>query len=348
MSRFEYPPRLECVTHVTPVQRLVRLSDALGGRVDVWVKRDDVTGFALSGNKVRKLEFSFARALAAGATGFVTCGGYDSNHCRATAFLAAHLGLRAHLFLRTEDGTPPSELRGNTLLAHLVGAEVTWISRAQYQQRNELMAHFAASQEDQGEVFAVIPEGASDEVGSLGYVRLAEELQAQFDELGWSPSCVVHAVGSGGTTAGLSAGRQLFGARWRVLGVPVCDDGAYFRPIVDGIRGSMERLGVPAQDGDGGVDFADGYGGRGYGLTTPAELRILRAVCQLEGVLLDPCYTGKAFVGLIREIQAGRFSAGSRVLFLHTGGGFSNYTFEAEWREILGEGAHDPHEVLRG
>ncbi|MEM7166236.1 MAG: D-cysteine desulfhydrase family protein [Planctomycetota bacterium] len=347
MTSAEYPPRLECATLPTPIERLARFSDAVGCGVDVWVKRDDLTGFALSGNKIRKLEFSFGRALAAGATGFVTCGGYDSNHCRATAFLAARFGLRSHLFLRTEDGAAPEQLSGNTLLDQLVGAEITWISRQQYAGRNELMAEYAQRAAAAGEVLAVIPEGASDEIGSFGYVHAAAELNEQLRQQDLSVSHVVHAVGSGGTTAGLSAGRAVHGGDWRILGVPVCDDGAYFRGRVEPIRHEMERFSVPELVGDGGIDFADGYGGRGYGLTTPEELRVLHALCRLEGLLLDPCYTGKAFVGLLREIQQGRFAAGSKVLFLHTGGGFSNYAFADEWRELLAEEIPaDPRDAL--
>ena len=335
MTAFIYPPQIHCAVLPTRIERLVRYGETLPG-VEVWVKRDDQSGFLLSGNKVRKLEFVFARALAEGVTGVVTCGGVDSNHCRATTYLAARLGLESHLFLRTTDGQPPDRLQGNTLLNRIAGAQIRWITPAAYRHRDALMEAHAREQALAGKRLHVIPEGASNAIGALGFVKAVEELQEQLESKNLRVDHVVHAMGSGGTTAGLLAGRAIHGAGWRVVGVPVCDDEKYFRARVREIRQEMTGLGVPPPEDPEALDVLDGHQGRGYGLTTPTELRWIRDFCRLEGLLLDPCYTGKALYGLHQEIVAGRYPSGTRILFLHTGGSFANFSYESEWAEVLG------------
>ena len=336
MPELDLPPRIDAARLPTPIERLSRLEERHPGH-EIWIKRDDLTGSLLSGNKVRKLEFTFARALSHGVDGVITCGGFDSNHCRATTYLAARLGLETHLFLRTPDGRSPRSLRGNTLLDHLAGAEIRWITHEQYASRQELMAEYAREADRDGRRLQVIPEGASDEVGAFGYVKAAEEIETERRARGLEFDHVVHAMGSGGTTAGLLAGREMLEAPWRVTGVPVCDDGDYFRDRVREIRERMLPFGVPEWKKDAGFEVLEGYQGRGYGLTTPAELEQIRELCRLEGILLDPCYTGKAFAGLVGELNAGRLGSRTRVLFLHTGGVFANFTYGEEWNALLGE-----------
>ena len=169
MSVFRYPARVQYALLPTRIERLVRYSATLPG-VEVWMKRDDLTGFLLSGNKIRKLEFIFARAMAQGVDGVITCGGWNSNHCRATAALAARLGLECHLFLRTPDGQPVEPLTGNTLLDVLLGAQLHWITPEDYTRRDELMLRHAQEVADAGRPLYVIPEGGSDAIGALGYV----------------------------------------------------------------------------------------------------------------------------------------------------------------------------------
>jgi P4 family phage/plasmid primase-like protien len=208
--------------------------------VDLWIKRDDLTGFELSGNKVRKLEFSMAAALEQGANAVVTCGGVNSNHCRATTYLARRLGLDVHLFLRTPDGQPSHVIQGNTLLNRIAGAQIHWINPATYLKRDELMHEFAQQQARHGDRFFVIPEGASDALGAFGFVRAAEELQQQLQAMDLDITHVVSAVGSGGTVAGLSAGRDALEAGWQILGFAVCDDEQYFHGIVSSIREELQ------------------------------------------------------------------------------------------------------------
>jgi len=318
------------------VEPLRRAGARLG--IDLYVKRDDLTGFELGGNKVRKLEFSLARALAEGADTVLTCGGFDSNHCRATAFLARRLGLEPHLLLRTPDGRPAARPGGNTLLDAIAGAVITWVTPEEYRSGEAMLRSHRERIERGGRRVFAVPEGASDPLGALGFAAAAEELALEERELGRPFDTVVHAVGSGGTSAGLAAGRDQLARPWRILGVPVCDDGAYFEAKVSRIREGLAReFGLPPTgEARAARDrFLDGSVGRGYGLSTPEELRSYAELARSEGLLLDPCYTGKAWRGLERAVEDGTIRPGERVLFWHTGGAFANFTQADEWRAAL-------------
>ena len=194
---FAMPPRLTLARTPTPLRRLDRLSERWG--VDLWIKRDDLTGAALSGNKIRKLEFELAAARESGATAVITCGGLQSNHARATAVAARELGMVPHLVLRTADGKAPPEADGNLLLDLLVGAEVTWVDPAAYRERRgAIMAGIAKEMGGRGLRGYVIPEGASSARGALGYVAATRELLDQLGRDGAPPriDSLVHACGS--------------------------------------------------------------------------------------------------------------------------------------------------------
>lgn len=334
MNKIKYPASIRQALRPTPLEPLIRFGQRYQG-VDLWIKRDDLTGFELSGNKVRKLEFSLAAALEQGAEAVVTCGGVNSNHCRATVFMARKLGLQVHLFLRTADGEPPETLQGNTLMNTIAGADIHWITPGAYLDRDRLMSDFANDQKQQGSPVFVIPEGASDALGAMGFVRAAEELQQQLDDKQLDITHVVSAVGSGGTAAGLSAGSDALGAHWQNLGFAVCDDVAHFQKIIGDIRNDLEVYGLPALSESSNLVLNADYQGRGYGLTSSEELRSIAELARTEGILLDPCYTGKAFIGLCREIEKGNIPEGSRVLFWHTGGALGNFSYEAEWLASL-------------
>jgi D-cysteine desulfhydrase len=317
------------------MQPLTRLSRKYG--VELYIKRDDLTGAALSGNKIRKLEFVLADALAQKADAVITCGGAQSNHCRATAIAAAQLGIRCRLLLRTPDPAHPPAAEGNILLDRLVGAEIVWITPEDYQKRNELMAQHAAEMEASGRKAYVIPEGASNALGALGYIGAAEELVNDITNMpggAYADCTIINAAGSGGTTAGLILGVKLFDLKARVASVNVCDDRDYFMRVI----GDICEKAVAAYQLD--IDFArerdieiiDGYVGRGYALSRPAELELLREVAQTEGIFLDPVYTGKAFYGMVQELKrnSGRF--GRRVIFVHTGGLFGLFPKSDEIR----------------
>ena len=333
-SRIKYPRSISRALLPTPIEPLIRYGKRFEG-VDVWIKRDDLTGFELSGNKVRKLEFSMAAALDQGATSVVTCGGVNSNHCRATSFLARNLDLDVHLFLRTPDGQPPAVLQGNTLLNKIAGADIHWIDPDAYLDRDQLMSEFAADQAKRGNKVFVIPEGASDALGAMGFVKAVEELRQQLNDIALDITHVVSAVGSGGTIAGLSAGRDAFNLGWQTLGFAVCDNVPYFQKIISKLREDLQAYGLPAFDESSKLLLNADYQGSGYGLTSSEELREIAEFARCEGILLDPCYTGKAFIGMNREITSGAIPKGSKVLFWHTGGALGSFNYESQWRESL-------------
>lgn len=322
------PPRLALAALPTPLIRLDRLSAAWDGPT-VWAKRDDLTGFELSGNKVRKLEFHLAAARDAGATSVITCGALQSNHCRATALAAAQTGFACTLFIRTNDGLPPDEITGNHLLHRLSGARIVYITPEQYRhERNELMASEA---ESAGGAW-VIPEGASDALGMWGFVLAMRELADQMTMIPGPVAAVWHASSSGGTTAGLGWGADRLGLDVAVVGSSVGD------PVRE-LRSQIETIWAEAADRWGGRppepnwQVTDDYIGRGYALTTPDELALQAEATALTGMLFDPAYTGKAIFGLSREIRAGRFGRDDHVVFWHTGGGFA--AFAHDWRDAL-------------
>lgn len=328
-----FPPRGRWARLPTPVEKL-KLSAELG--IDLWVKRDDQTGFELAGNKVRKLEFLAQDALDKGATTLVTCGGVQSNHCRATAALAAKLGLRCVLLLRGEE--PP--LRSNYLLDKLFGAEVFFLTKEQYYEgMGELRIMIDSQIRSQGGKSYFIPEGGSNGLGSFGYAEAFLEIERQRKETGEAPfDSIVFAHGSGGTHAGLILGKLMSGAEaegTRLIGVNVCYDAKEsFRRTKDALWQAIQQHKLPYSFAAEDAEILDGFLGRGYALSTPEEIEFLKKVARLEGMLVDPVYTGKALRGLYETAKAKPGHFGKRVLFVHTGGGFGLFKVEEEeWAE---------------
>lgn len=304
----------------------LRYGDALGTKI--WLKRDDHTGSELMGNKVRKLEYLMAEALAQKATHVITCGGEQSNHARATAMAAAQLGMQSLLILRTDDPDRPPAATGNILLDRLVGAKLQWISRPAWRDRNRLLAEAADRVRAEGGTPYIVPEGGSNALGSWGYIRAMRELANDLGEIASpeAPVTVVYACGSGGTGAGLILGAKLFdlAARGiRVAGVNVCDDRPYFINAISAICDDAEarwQLGANVTADD--IDIVDGHVGLGYAKSRPEELATIRDVCRSDGVVLDPVYTGKAFHGVVTELRKNPTRFGKAVAFIHTGGMF--------------------------
>ncbi len=323
-----YPPRVSLGCFPTRVDAMARLRLRPSGAAPVWIKRDDQTGSDLSGNKIRKLEFLLAEALERRADIVITCGGIQSNHCRATAIAARRLGMDSVLFLR---GARPAEAAGNVLLDLLVGARPVYITPEEYARRGEIMAAEAARLASQGRRPYVIPEGGSNALGSWGYVAMLEELAAQgFADRVRHLFC---ATGSAGTLAGLSIGIRLLGLKTRIWGVAVCDNEAYFRGRVFEIAGEFrERFGIGPGTGipSGEIHVIEGYRGPGYAQTYPRLIDLVRRVAREEGVFLDPVYTGKAFLAMCDRLADGSIPAAEEVAFLHTGGIFSLFAYGAE------------------
>jgi D-cysteine desulfhydrase len=328
------PVRVPLARTPTPLEPLVRTGKDLG--LDLWVKRDDLTGVALTGNKVRKLEYLCAMALVQEADTLVTCGAVGSNHARATAVAAARLGLHSRLLLRGEDKDPPD---GNLLLDRFVGAEVSFMPPSAWPDRDRLLDEAADALRARGRRPYVIPEGGSNALGSLGYAVAVDELLEQADEADLHVRRVVHATGSAGTTAGLALGVAAAGRDdLEVIGVAVCDDRAYFDRKIARILDEAVEAGwaSPRVRERCRWRIVDGYVGRGYAKTTPEEMRAIAAFSRREGVLLDPVYTGKAWLGLEGEHAGGRLGADGATVFLHTGGLFGLFAFPTEVRDLGG------------
>jgi D-cysteine desulfhydrase len=336
-TRLPYPRKIPLARIGTPLEPLPRTSATLG--VEVLIKRDDLTGAELSGNKVRKLEFLLAEALDQGADTVITCGGEQSNHCRATALAAARVGLASRVVLRTDDPASPPATTGNILLDRLAGATVRWISRPDWAKRNALMEEEAAVVRAAGGTPYIIPEGGSNAMGSWGYVACAAELYDDLAALPARPTTILFACGSGGTAAGLVLGAKLLGfaaSGIEVAAVNVCDDRAYFTRVIGRICGDMiARWQLPVTVEPGDIEVVDGHVGLGYARSRPEELATLRDLCRRDGVVLDPVYTGKAFHGIVTELARDRTRFGARIIFLHTGGIFGLFPAAAELAPLL-------------
>lgn len=307
--------RLKLCHVPTPLWHNPRLDALLG--FELWVKRDDMISGAAAGNKLRKLEYLLADALAHGATTVVTCGGQQSNHARATAIAAAELGLRCCLLLRTADPSVPPASSGNLLLDRLVGAELRFITPAQYRERAEHLASVSDELRGRGEVPYVIPEGGSNGLGAFGYVSALEELAEQQSEGDLPEDIDVLAVacGSGGTAAGVALGLGRFpGVAARAAALAVCDDRAYFERVLADIERQARSL-DPSLPEAGALDVYDEFKGPAYGVPSSEQLSFLLEVARCSGLVLDPVYTGKALFGLARLSPRPR-----RALFIHTGG----------------------------
>ncbi|MGF6693654.1 D-cysteine desulfhydrase [Metapseudomonas resinovorans] len=315
LARFS---RLELVPSPTPLEKLAHLSQKLGR--SVYVKRDDITPFALGGNKVRKLEFLAADALAQCADTLVTAGAIQSNHVRQTAALAARLGLGCVALLENPIGTSDSNYlgNGNRLLLDLFGTECELVPNLD--NADELLAATGERLRAAGKKPYLVPIGGSNALGALGYVRAGLELAEQIKASGEHFSAVVLASGSAGTHAGLALALEYALPGTRVVGVTVSRPDATQRPKVEGLlQRTAELLGVPVPAGLK-VELWDQYFFPRYGEPNAGTLDAVRQVASLEGLLLDPVYTGKAFAGLLDGIGKGAFDGDGPVLFLHTGG----------------------------
>jgi len=310
------PAKLALAHLPTPLFRSDALDRLVGTRV--WVKRDDMTGGPEAGNKIRKLEYLLADALDRSADTVITCGGFQSNHARATALLARRLGLPPVLLLRTLSSPPPIADTGHALLDALSGAELRAISPTQYRDREALMAQVAQELAARGARPYVIPEGGSSGLGTLGYLdamgEVAEQLARGEQGAPTSVDAVVHACGSGGTAAGVALGAALHGVAPSVLAIAVCDDRAYFEAIINRLMGeACALLGNPPPAHN--LRIIDDYKGPAYGVGTEDQLRFIGEVARACGLVLDPVYTGKALYGLSKLEPKP-----STVLFIHTGG----------------------------
>jgi L-cysteate sulfo-lyase len=327
LARF---PRIRLGHLPTPLEHLPRLTEALGGPA-IWMKRDDCTGLSSGGNKTRKLEFLMAEAREAGADIVLTQGATQSNHARQTAAAAARLGIACHILLedRTRKTDTDYTRNGNVLLDHLHGA--TSELHPANPDMNAVMEKAAARMRAEGRKPYTIPGGGSNPTGALGYVNAAIELVVQANDIGLRIDHLVHATGSAGTQAGLVAGLAGIHAGFPVLGIGVRAP----RPkqeenVLKLAVATADKLGIPGAVRAEHVVANCDYVGEGYGLPAPDTIAAIEMLARLEGILLDPVYSGKGMAGLIDLCRKGRFKRGQNVVFLHTGGSAGLFAYRAD------------------
>ena len=313
-------PRIDLCHVPTPLEFMPRLTQHLGGP-QIWIKRDDCTGMALGGNKARKLEFLLGEALKQGADHLVTLGALQSNHVRQTAAAAARLGLACTVILEHRHPNPDYAYlhNGNMLLDGLLGAEIvncpsgTDMPAALRQVGDQLRA--------KGHRPYLIPSGGSNPLGTLGYVKAAQELLLQAQEKNFAPDRVVVASGSAGTQAGLVVGLAVQASTASVQGFAVSQAEHLQHQRVAALAAATARfIGHTDELPPQAVRVNADYLGEGYSIPSAAMVDAVQQVARLEGILLDPVYTGKAMAGLMDWARTGRFRRDENVVFIHTGG----------------------------
>ncbi|MCL6552395.1 MAG: D-cysteine desulfhydrase family protein [Firmicutes bacterium] len=324
-------PRLRLATLPTPLEEMPTLSAYLGGP-RLLVKRDDMTGLAFGGNKVRKLEYLLGEAVDRGCDVVVTVGAAQSNHARATAAAARRLGLDAVLVLA---GDEPLERQGNLLLDTIFGADIRVVDTDDDYVLMGVVEDIARDLQRRGRAPYVIPPGGSAALGAAAYANAGLELLDQLNTRGIHADAIVHATGTGGTQAGLYTACRLMQTRMEIIGVsagPSRDVAtARVRSLVEDLCG---LLGIDWRPHPDDIVVTDEYVGERYAVATPEGLDAIRLVARTEGLLLDPVYTGKAMAGLIDQVRRGRFRPDQSVVFWHTGGQPALFAYAA----ALGEG----------
>ncbi len=315
-------PRQSFAHLPTPLGELQRLSRHLGGP-RIFIKRDDLTGFGGGGNKVRKLEFLVGDALKKGADTLITVGAVQSNHCRQTAAAAAKAGLGCILVLR---GHRPAEAVGNVLLDHILGADIRWSGD---RTREEVMEEVTAAEIAAGRKPYPIPLGGSTPLGALGFALGLDELLQQTDT---RFDRIVFASSSGGTHAGLAAAAYALKFRGQVLGISVDEELLSLKRMVAPIAsGTAPLLGCPHDFSPDEIHANADYLGAGYAIMGPPEREAIELFARLEGMILDPVYTGRAAAGMIDLIRKGAISRQETILFWHTGGIPALYAYAREF-----------------
>jgi len=321
-------PRIRLANLPTPLEEMPRLSKVLGGP-KIWIKRDDLTGLAFGGNKVRKLEFEMADAVKQGADVIVAGGVIQSNHALATTVAARRLGMKIVLLLRGED---PQEYTGNLLLDHILGAEIRFI-QAEWHKSVEVTRNVVEELKGKGYNPYVAP--FSSPLGSVGYVNAVLELQEQAKRMNLKVNCLIHAAGSGGTQAGIIVGSKALETGIDVIGIATESDGDWLLNTTTQIADECARLldldlTVTRDD----VKILYDYVGEGHGILDEKLKETIKLVARTEGILLDPVYTVKAIAGLIDTVRQGRFEKHENIVFLHTGGTPAIFAYKDELKSL--------------
>lgn len=334
LSLIDYPSRLKLAQVPTPLEFLPRATERWGRGKRLWIKRDDLTGSVLTGNKIRKLEFIAAHAVDHELATLVTCGGVQSNHCRATALVASRLGLGCHLVLRADQ--EEAAITGNFLLDQIAGATFEILPAARWgRELKTTYQRLEAEFKRDGTPALMIPTGGSDSLGVWGYIAASEELKADLDAHDIERAAVALATGSAGTQTGLTAGVALFDVPASVTGYAVCDDAEWFnRRVMSDWQASVDRW-AQLPDITIAPRTRDHSVGPGYGRADPSVYALIADLTRLEGIVLDPVYTGKAFKGLVEDIAGGFYDDWDDIVFVHTGGVFGLFSHSGHFEELV-------------
>jgi D-cysteine desulfhydrase len=327
MTDIAHPRRVRLAQLPTPVERMKRLADFLGGPA-LWIKRDDLTGLGFGGNKTRKLEFLVAEALEQGCDVLLTAGAAQSNHCRQTAAAAAKVGLRCELVLGGKHGEIPE---GNLLLDALFGATLHWTGM---ERRGERMEERAGELRRQGHKPYLIPYGGSNGVGAVGYVVAMAELVGQLNASESRVDRIVVASSSGGTQAGLVLGKKIARYEGEIVGISIDKGERGPEPFEEEMstiaNATAARLGLDVRCDPEDFHVRYDFLGGGYGVVGALEREAIGVTAAQEGILLDPVYTGRAMGALFSLVRSGEFGRNEQILFWHTGGGPALFAYAEE------------------
>lgn len=309
----------------TPLVELSNLSHFLDGP-QIFMKRDDLTGLALGGNKTRKLEYILADALQQGCDTIITAGAAQSNHCRQTAAAAAKLNLECHLLL---GGEAPTETQGNLLLDQLFGSRIHWTGS---NRKGQDIPRIFSQLQAEGKKPYIVPYGGSNELGALSFIDAVAELQQQ--NTGIEFSHVIFASSSGGTHAGLILGKEIYKQTFDLIGINIDkeanSDLPFEQQITQLVNSTAEKIGLNYQFQPQQLMLNADYVGGGYGVIGQQEKEAISLTAKHEGILLDPVYTARAMSGLIHLVRSGKLTKNDKVLFWHTGGAPSLFAYAQE------------------
>ena len=324
--KLETIPRIQLCSLPTPILHLKSLTKHLDG-ANIYIKRDDLTGIAFGGNKNRKLEFLLADAKEKQSDVIITEGALQSNHCLQTAASALKTGFNCELVL---SGEIPQSITGNLLLDQILDVKIHRVKDSS--KRKELMQQLEMELKKKGKTPYIIPTGGSTKIGALGYINCILEVKKQSNDINIAFDHLVHATGSGGTQSGLIIGKELYYPELNIIGISVGDKKEDLEKEIRNIMIDFKKKWKFNLDiNNSGIKVLDGYSGKGYGIPSEEMIQAVKMVAKLEGIFLDPVYSGKAMVGLIDLIKSRKISQGSNVLFLHSGGGPALFSYSSEF-----------------